>query len=308
MRVREGAPEVHTLAELNGKTTGATTRREARKAYGTRVRTEEVKRHDPATPVEASVASHVKPGRRLKRFANLFVLLAAAGIIGTIAIPAYAFNPSSQGRADSSSTVIDTMKKVNAQSAAVATDAAAPAVGRDGFQATSVDDIARSKRAAELAAAAEAAAKKAAAQAASYRAAYTGPTAAQYLTQVPTGTSYSLASVFATAQKYIGTPYQYGGSTPAGFDCSGFVMFVYAQFGVSLPHSSTQQGHIGQTISVASAQPGDVIALNDGSHVGFYAGKDSSGNVLILDAPKPGGSVGIRPIWTTAYHIQHFGG
>jgi cell wall-associated NlpC family hydrolase len=269
-----------------------------------------VKRQEPAHPnaAQASVTSHDKPVRRLKRFANLFVLLAAAGIVGTIAIPAYAFNPSSQNHADSSSTVIDTMKKVNAQSAAVATDAAAPAAGHDGFQATSVDDIAQSKRDAARAAALAAAAKRAAAQAASYRAAYTGPTASQYLTQVPGGTSYSLAAVFATAQKYIGVPYVYGGSTPAGFDCSGYVMFVYAQFGVSLPHSSTQQGHIGQTISVANAQPGDVIALNDGSHVGFYAGTDSSGNVLILDAPKPGGSVGIRPIWTSAYHIQHYGG
>ena len=45
-----------------------------------------------------------------------------------------------------------------------------------------------------------------------------------------------------------------------------------------------------------------------GSHVGFYAGRTSSGGVLIFDAPKPGGVVGLRTLWTTAYHIQHFGG
>ena len=294
------------MAELNGKTDGAITRREAREAFQARSEAGAMKRRqsaqEPAVP--ASVASVAKPKRKLKRFANLFVLVAAAGIVGTIAIPAYAFNPSSQGHADTSSAVIDTMKKANAQSADVATTAAAPAAAHEDFQATSVTDIQSAKQAAANAAAA----KAAAATAAKYTAAYSGPTAAQYLTQVPAGTSYSLADVLATAKKYAGTPYVYGGSTPAGFDCSGFVMFVYAQFGVSLPHSSSQQGHIGQTVSLADAQPGDVIALNDGSHDGFYAGTDASGNVLIFDAPKPGGSVGERPIWTSAYHIQHYGG
>jgi cell wall-associated NlpC family hydrolase len=295
---------VHTLAELD-ETTGALTRREAREAFQARSSAGAVKRHAPAeTPAQASVAQPAKRRRTLKSFANVFVLFAAAGIVGTIAIPAYAFNPSSQGHADTSSAVIDTMKRANAQSGAVATDAAAPAAGHEAFAATSVDDITNAKQAAANAAAAKAAAAKAA----SYRAAYSGPSAADYLTQVPAGTSYSLAAVLAKAETYAGTPYQYGGATPAGFDCSGFVMFVYAQFGVSLPHSSSEQGHIGQTVSLANAQPGDVIALNDGSHVGFYAGQDASGNVMIYDAPKPGGVVGERALWTTAYHIQHYGG
>jgi cell wall-associated NlpC family hydrolase len=200
------------------------------------------------------------------------------------------------------------MKRANAQSADVATDAGAPAAGHEAFAATSIDDINSAKAAAAQAAAARAAAAAAAQKAASYRAAYSGPTASQYLAQAPVNASYSLSAVLATAEKYAGVPYVYGGSTPAGFDCSGFVMFVYAQFGVSLPHSSSQQGHIGQTVSLANAQPGDVIALNDGSHVGFYAGTDASGNVLIYDAPKPGGVVGMRKLWTSAYHIQHFGG
>ncbi|GAA4159536.1 C40 family peptidase [Gryllotalpicola daejeonensis] len=264
-----------------------------------------MKRRSLPTPAtQESVASASKSRRKIKGFANVFVLLAAAGIVGTIAIPAYAFNPTSQSHADSSSAVIDTMTKANAQSADVATDAVAPVAAHESFGATSIADIQGQKQAAANAAAA----KKAAAKAASYTAAYSGPTAAQYLTQVPAGTSYSLADVLAKAKTYAGTPYVYGGATPAGFDCSGFVMFVYAQFGVSLPHSSSQQGHIGQTVSLADAQPGDVIALNDGSHVGFYAGTDSAGKVLIYDAPKPGGVVGERELWTTAYHIQHFGG
>lgn len=295
--------------ELNGKPEGATTRRELRESY--RSRTGALVRRAPA-PAETAVAqaSVTKRKSPIKRFANVFVLLAAAGIVGTVAIPAYAFNPSTQSHTDNSAMVA-TMTRANAQSAAVAPAAKAPTVTQDGYAATSITDIDSSRAAAQLAAQRAAAAKAAEAKAASYRAAYTGPTAAQYIAQAPapaSGTSYSLAAVLATAKKYIGVPYVYGGSTPAGFDCSGFVMFVYAQFGVSLPHSSSEQGHIGQTVSLANAQPGDVIALNDGSHVGFYAGRDASGNVLILDAPKPGGSVGIRELWTTAYHIQHFGG
>lgn len=295
---------MHTLAELNGTTNGALTRREAREAFEARSSAGAAKRRVPAkAPALPASVTPAKPKRPLRRFANIFVLVAAVGVVGTIAIPAYAFNPGTQTHS-TGSAVIDTMKRANAQSADVATDAAAPAAAHEAFQATSVDDIANAKQAQARAAAAKAAAAKAA----SYSAAYTGPTAADYLATVPAGTSYNLADVLAKAETYAGTPYQYGGATPAGFDCSGFVMFVYAQFGVSLPHSSSQQGHIGQTISLANAKPGDVIALNDGSHVGFYAGTDASGNVMIYDAPKPGGVVGERAMWTSAYHIQHFEG
>ncbi|WP_022882485.1 C40 family peptidase [Gryllotalpicola ginsengisoli] len=242
-------------------------------------------------------------------FANAFVLLAAGGIVATIAIPAYAMNPSTQGQGSFGPTVIDSLKKTDAQSVSIDRTAAHPKSTQDAFGATSTAQIAAAEQAAEQAkqqAAAVAAAKAAAKTVATYQASYTGPSAADYLSN-PDHPAFSLASVFATAKKYIGTPYQLGGSTPAGFDCSGYVMFVYAQFGVSLPHSSSAQGQIGQTISVDAAEPGDVIALDDGSHVGFYAGRDADGNVLILDAPKPGGSVSIRPMWTSAYHIQRYG-
>jgi cell wall-associated NlpC family hydrolase len=295
---------VHALAELNGNTDGAMTRREAREAFDARTGGGAMRRHSPAQPPAnpGPDGRAAKPRRRLKSFANVFVLLAAAGIVGTIAIPAYAFNPSTQAHAAASSAVIDTMKRTDAQSADVATDAAAPVAGHDDFQATSVAELASAKKSAVLAAAAKAAAAKAV----SYTAAYSGPSAADYLANPPYP-NFSLAQVFAVAQQYAGVPYQYGGSTPAGFDCSGFVMFVYAQFGISLPHSSAEQGHIGKTISLADAVPGDVIALNDGSHVGFYAGTNSSGQVMIFDAPHEGGVVGLRALWTTAYHIQRFG-
>ena len=129
---------------------------------------------------------------------------------------------------------------------------------------------------------------------------YTGPSVSELLKNPPYASGYDLAAVFAVAKKYQGVPYRYGGSSPAGFDCSGYIQFVYAQFGVSLPHSATGQGALGKPISIKDAQPGDIVMMP--GHNGFYAG-----NGMILDAPRAGGVVSIRPIWTTNYYIVRLG-
>ena len=149
------------------------------------------------------------------------------------------------------------------------------------------------------AAAAEAARQAAEAQMTSYAASYSGPSAAD-LAAAPVYGSADPASVFAVAQQYIGVPYVYGGATPAGFDCSGLVMYVYAQFGISLPHSSAGQGAAGTRISEADAVPGDLVIMP--GHDGFYAG-----NGMILHAPYEGASVRIQPIWTSDYYIVRIG-
>ena len=110
-----------------------------------------------------------------------------------------------------------------------------------------------------------------------------------------------LSGVFATALQYQGVPYVFGGADPSGFDCSGFIMYVYAKFGVSLPHSVHQQDAIGTPITEAEAQPGDVIIFNDDSHDGFYAG-----NGMILHAPYPGASVREQPLWSSDVHFVRF--
>ena len=143
--------------------------------------------------------------------------------------------------------------------------------------------------------------EKARAATAATFAAYSGPSAAQ-LAAAPRYPSFSLAQVVAVAKQYIGTPYVYGGATPAGFDCSGYVMYVYAQFGIKLQHSVPLQDAVGTTIPVSQAQPGDVVIFDNEEHEGFYMG-----NGEIMDAPKPGGSVSIRPIWNQPYHIVRFG-
>ncbi|SEJ37967.1 C40 family peptidase [Demequina mangrovi] len=96
------------------------------------------------------------------------------------------------------------------------------------------------------------------------------------------------SAVIAEASKYVGVPYVSGGSSPSGFDCSGFVSYVYGQLGVSLPRSSGAYYSVGTQVS--SPQAGDIIVTP--GHVGIYAGPG-----LQIDAPRPGKTIQFRAIW-----------
>lgn len=114
------------------------------------------------------------------------------------------------------------------------------------------------------------------------------------------GASGGLGSAaVADAERYLGVPYQWGGSSPAGFDCSGLVQYVYGQLGISLPRTSQEQANVGTPVDgLANAQPGDLVffAGSDGTatapgHVGIYVG-----NGEMIDAPYTGASVRIEPV------------
>jgi cell wall-associated NlpC family hydrolase len=76
------------------------------------------------------------------------------------------------------------------------------------------------------------------------------------------------------AMQYLGTPYVWGGSSPGGFDCSGFVMYVYAQVGVYLPHLAADQYNYGTPVSRDELAPGDLVFFDGLGHVGIYIGGD----------------------------------
>ena len=84
-------------------------------------------------------------------------------------------------------------------------------------------------------------------------------------------------SVAEFAKQYIGYGYVYGGSGPTSFDCSGFTMYVYQQFGISLPHNAVTQSNYGQYVSKENLVPGDLVIFNNYSntsigHAGIYIG------------------------------------
>ncbi len=87
------------------------------------------------------------------------------------------------------------------------------------------------------------------------------------------------AQIVATARKYIGVPYLWGGSTPKGFDCSGYTRYVFAAHGISLPRTTDTQWRTGTAVSKANLKEGDLVFFGDTyragiSHVGIYVGNN----------------------------------
>ncbi len=97
--------------------------------------------------------------------------------------------------------------------------------------------------------------------------------------------------VVGIAMQYLGVPYVYGGSTPAGFDCSGFIMYVFAQVGVSLPHNAAAQYGYGTPVDRSQLQPGDLVFFNGLGHAGIYIGGGS-----FIHAPHTGDVVKISSL------------
>ncbi|WP_042345496.1 C40 family peptidase [Bacillus massiliigorillae] len=85
--------------------------------------------------------------------------------------------------------------------------------------------------------------------------------------------SGSASSVISIAKQYLGVPYVWGGTTPSGFDCSGFTSYVFRAVGVSLPRVSSAQQNVGTQVSTSSVQPGDLVFMGKPAyHVGIYIG------------------------------------
>lgn len=211
---------------------------------------------------------------------SIVVMTFAAALVATIALPSYAFDPQSASTVSAGGARSDALGY--SQNLAVDSGVHQQHAEADSLSATLPAVLQRQAYAQKFSA-------------------YTGPSAADFVKN-PAHPSFSLDAVYNTALHYRGVPYVFGGANPSGFDCSGFTMFVYAQYGIALAHSVHMQDAVGTPISPADALPGDLVIFNDESHEGFYAG---NGN--ILHAPNTGGSVRVQPLWTNAVHFVRLG-
>jgi cell wall-associated NlpC family hydrolase len=104
--------------------------------------------------------------------------------------------------------------------------------------------------------------------------------------------AHEQARIVQFARRYLGTRYTYGGSSPSsGFDCSGFTRYVYAHFGIVLPHWSGGQFGLGHRVSRAGLRPGDLVFFDGLGHVGIYIGGG-----LFIHAPHTGTRVALEPL------------
>jgi len=125
------------------------------------------------------------------------------------------------------------------------------------------------------------------------------------LPDVPTNTLGGQA--VALAYEYLGIPYVWGGATPAGFDCSGLTMYVYAQLGIKLGHYTGFQYYEGRRVSRDQLEPGDLVFFHANSsgvpqHEGMYIGDGS-----FIHAPHTGDVVRISSLFETRYALSYVG-
>jgi cell wall-associated NlpC family hydrolase len=152
---------------------------------------------------------------------------------------------------------------------------------------------------------ARAAAQQAAAQAAASAAAAQQAVVPSYEDIVE---SYDLPAaryggVVGIALQYLGVPYVWGGSSPStGFDCSGFIMYVFAQVGVSLPHHAASQYELGTPVPRDALAPGDLVFFDGLGHAGIYIGGGQ-----FVHAPHTGDVVKISSLYDSWYASTYVG-
>lgn len=149
---------------------------------------------------------------------------------------------------------------------------------------------------------------------------YSTPAAvASTSTASTTGSTTTLGqAIINYAEQYIGTPYVWGGNSPStGFDCSGFVQYVYGHFGITLPRESHDQATVGTSVSQAALQPGDLLFFTDTdalaseyanhvTHVGIYIGNGAM--IESATANNDEGVVIVNNVFSNPYYVSHYYG
>lgn len=228
----------------------------------------------PRTTESESLSTSAFRRPRLRVLPLLVMGVAVPAIFATVALPAYAYRST-----DSATDEFGAALSAGAQSVEVAA-VAAPGVApdRDAYGATSAAEMARIAQAARMAS-------------------YSGPSVRSLLANPPYP-GYDPNTIVSIAMQYLGSPYVYGGSSPAGFDCSGFTQFVFAHVGISLPHSSSAQGRM-TAIAPEAAMAGDLVFTDGGGHVGIYLG-----NGTMIHASTPATGVKISKPWGSYWFVR----
>ena len=222
-------------------------------------------RYNPVSEISGIVAKSAQPAVKTSA-----VVAASGGLVASFALPASA--------APAAPKADPTAATTSAPVAVKAPEAAAPqasdAYGLIGFKAT--------------------AKPKPKAKAVRPAAVATDRVSRSTARTALTSSRPAAGGVLGIAAQYEGIMYQYGGTTPAGFDCSGFTAYVFRQVGISLPRTAEAQRQA--VTPVSNPQPGDLVFFGSPAyHVGIYAG-----NGMMWDSPRSGKAVALRSIWSSS--------
>lgn len=134
--------------------------------------------------------------------------------------------------------------------------------------------------------------------------------AVSYEDSIPKKSNPKVDAIISYAKTFLGVPYRYGGSTPSGFDCSGFINYIFGNFGFSLVRSSYGLAELGETIALSEIQPGDLMFFKGSNvnstsvgHVGMVIDVTTEEIKFIHSA---NGGVQITNFKTSKYYIQRY--
>lgn len=225
-------------------------------------------RYNPVAEISSIVKSAGETGVKASA-----VLAASGGLVATFALPAQAATHGAQASSTKAAPAAAPQAFL-ATPAVVAPRAAAP-VATDVVGVSGLKAVAKPKPKPKPA-----------------------PAAPQQASRSAQRTSFndslpqSSSAIVNIARTLLGIPYVYGGSTPSGFDCSGFTMYVFGQAGISIPRTASAQQAAATPVS--NPQPGDLVFFGSPAwHVGIYVG-----NGMMIDSPKPGKSTSVRPVFS----------